>query len=101
MAARIIVLFLMLSPILLAGKFSKGTNDTSNLRLRLLPLLGGFIVILLILSILCGITLLPESAGLIGSLAAIVGTGLVSFGTWAAYGYYYNRAQVDLLRDQR
>ena len=38
--ARCILLFLMVMPILLAGKFSKVTNDTLNLRLRLVPFVG-------------------------------------------------------------
>jgi len=100
MAVKVILLFLMMMPILLAGKFSKGTNDTSNLRLRLLPLLCGFIVILLVLSVLIAVALIPESGSLL-ALASVAGVGIVSFGTWAAYGYYYDRAQVDLLREQR
>lgn len=39
-AARILLAFLALMPVLVAGKFSKGTNDTLNLGWKMLPVLG-------------------------------------------------------------
>jgi hypothetical protein len=97
-AVKAILLFLMMMPILISGKFSKGTNDTTNLRLRLLPLIGFFLLIVFALLTLCAMAMFVPS--LAWSLFAVAACGLVAWGTWAAYGWYFERAQVDLLRDQ-
>ena len=96
--ARCILLFLMVMPILLAGKFSKVTNDTLNLRLRLVPLVGAFVCVVFLMITLGAVALLVAPGP--WAFPFIVATGLVAWGTWAAYGCYYDRAQVDLLRER-
>ena len=96
--ARCILLFLMVMPILLAGKFSKVTNDTLNLRLRLVPFVGAFVCVVFLMITLGAVALLVAPGP--WAFPFIVATGLVAWGTWAAYGCYYDRAQVDLLRER-
>jgi hypothetical protein len=66
--------------------------------LRLLPLIGFFLLIVFALLTLCAMAMFVPS--LAWSLFAVAACGLVAWGTWAAYGWYFERAQVDLLRDQ-
>jgi hypothetical protein len=94
---RAILLFLAVTPILLSGKFSKVTNDTANLRLRTIPLIVLFIVVITVLALLSVGVFATDTWWPILFLAAIA---LVSWGSWAGYGWYYERAQVDLLRDR-
>lgn len=98
-STKAVLLFLMVMPILLAGKFSEVTNDTSNLRLRLLPFVAGIIFIVIVLTVLAGIALLVVPG--LWALPVLAAIGLVSWGSWAAYGWYYDRAQVDLLRERQ
>lgn len=98
-STKAVLLFLMVMPILLAGKFSKVTNDTSNLRLRLLPFVAGIIFIVIALTVLALIALLVVPG--LWALPVLAAIGLVSWGSWAAYGWYYDRAQVDLLRERQ
>jgi len=97
LVARAVLLFLAAAPILLAGKFSKGTNDTLNMRLRMIPLLGLFLVVIfLIVTLGAGVFMADDW----WPILFLAGVHLVSWAAWAAYGWYYNRAQVDLLREQ-
>jgi hypothetical protein len=91
------MLFLSLMPILLAGKFSKVTNDTTSLRLRTIPLLGLLIIVIFVVAILGGGVFMASSWWPVMFLG---GTALVSWLSWAAYGWYYEHAQADLLREQ-
>ena len=97
-AAKGILLVLMVTPILLAGKFSKVTNDTLHLRLMIVPLIGAFLVVTFLVITLASMTFILESS--LGALACILTAGLTSWSTWAVYGWYYNRCQVDLLREK-
>ncbi len=97
LAARAILLFLSLMPIVLAGKFSKVTNDTSSLRLRTIPLLGLLVIVISVVAILGAGVFMASSWRPVIFLA---GAALVSWLSWAAYGWYYEHGQVDLLREQ-
>lgn len=97
LAARAIILFLSLIPILVAGKFSKVTNDTTSLRLRTIPLLGLLIIVIIVVAILGAGVFMASSWWPVMFLG---GTALVSWLSWAAYGWYYEHAQADLLREQ-
>ena len=97
-AAKGIVLLLMVMPILLAGKFSKVTNDTLQLRLTMVPLIGTFVVITFVIITLASMAFTLESS--LGALVCVLTVGLTSWSTWAVYGWYYNRCQVDLLREK-
>ncbi len=96
LVARITLLWFAWMPIAIAGKFSKGTNDTTLLRASQLLVVPVVIVAISAIIILWGTILMIESpVALIGGLAAIAG----SLAIWAAYGWWYNR-KVDLLRDR-
>ena len=97
LAARAILLFLSLTPILLTGKFSKVTNDTSSLRLRTIPLLGLLIVVIFVVAIL-GVGVFVASSW--WPVMFLGGAAIVSWLFWAAYGWYYEHGRVDLLREQ-
>ena len=84
-------------PIVLAGKFSKVTNDTSSLRLRTIPLLGLLVIVISVVAILGAGVFMASSWRPVIFLA---GAALVSWLSWAAYGWYYEHGQVDLLREQ-
>jgi hypothetical protein len=95
--ARAVLLFVALSPILLSGKFSKVTNDTLNLRLRALPLVGLF------LAVIFAVATFGAGVFLASGWWPVVFLGLaalLSWAWWAVYGWYYQRGQVDLLREQ-
>jgi len=95
-AARALMLWLSWLPITLLGKFSKGTNDTTNLRPSSVLLVPILIAAIVAMAILWGGVLVAESGwALAAGAAAIAG----SVGCWAAYGWWYNR-KVDLLRDR-
>jgi hypothetical protein len=97
LVARAVLLFLGLMPILLAGKFSKVTNDTLNLRLRTIPVLGLFlIVIFAVVSFGAGVVM----ASGWWPMAFLAGVAVVSWAAWAGYGWYYDHGQADLLREQ-
>ena len=95
--ARAVLLVLALTPILLAGKFSKVTNDTLNLRLRLVPLFGVFLVVLFAVVTFSAGALMASGWWPILFLGIVAG---VSWASWAAYGWHYERGQADLLREQ-
>jgi hypothetical protein len=95
--ARGILLFLGVQPILLAGKISKVTNDTSNMRLRTIPLLGLFVMMILVV---VGLGAGVFMASGWWPVIFLGGVAVVSWVSWAAYGWYYERGQVDLLREQ-
>lgn len=69
------------------------------LRLLLLPFVAGIIFIVIVLTVLAGIGLLVVPG--LWALPVLAAIGLVSWGSWAAYGWYYDRAQVDLLRERQ
>jgi hypothetical protein len=97
LAARGVLLWLAWMPIAIAGKFSKGTNDTTLMRARQIVLVPLAILVVSGMVILWGTILIVDSPWvLIGAAAAIT----ASIGIWAAYGWWYNR-QVDLLRDRQ
>jgi hypothetical protein len=83
-------------PLLSAGQFSKSTNDTSNLRLATLPLIG-LAVLLVLLFVTSAIMTLALSAA--WALVALGLSSAISLSTWSLYGRYYERGQVDLLRE--
>jgi hypothetical protein len=95
--ARGILLFLDVQPILLAGKISKVTNDTSNMRLRTIPLLGLFVMMILVV---VGLGAGVFMASGWWPVIFLGGVAVLSWVSWAAYGWYYERGQVDLLREQ-
>jgi hypothetical protein len=95
LVGRGILLLLAMIPILIAGKFSKVTNDTVSLRLRTLPVIGVFILVLVAVLTLGALAMLaPDRLAYL----SVVALGGVAWGTWAMYGWYYERGQVDLLR---
>ena len=97
LVVRAVLLVLALTPILLAGKFSKVTNDTLNLRLRLIPLLGIFLVVIFAAVTFGAGALMASGWWPVLFLGIVAG---VSWASWAAYGWYYERGQADLLREQ-
>ena len=97
LVARVVLLFLASLPILLAGKVSKVTNDTLNMRLKTIPALGLFLVVIFAVVTLGAGVFMASGWWPVIFLA---GVGLVSWLSWAAYGWYYERGQVDLLREQ-
>jgi len=99
LAGRGILLLLALMPVLLAGKFSKGSNDTVNLRLATIPLIGVVIVVLTVEIILGSMAMMME--GVAVPCVAIAGTAAIAWGAWALYGVYYERGRVDLLRERQ
>jgi hypothetical protein len=99
LAARGILLLLALMPILLAGKFSKGTNDTVNLRLTTIPAIGVVIVVFTAEIILGAMAMTIGGVG--APCLAIVAAAAVAWGGWALYGAYYERGRVDLLRESQ
>jgi hypothetical protein len=98
-ATRGILLFLAVMPILLAGKFSKGTNDTVNLQLTTIPAIVMVIVVLTVEIILGAMAMMVDGVGV--PCAAIAGVAAVAWGAWALYGAYYERGGVDLLRERQ
>src|SRR5215469_6282872 len=94
---RVVLLFLGVAPILSAGKFSKVTNDTLNLRLGTIPLLGLFTLVLLVVSTLSVSAFMASGWW---QIILLGGVGVVSWLSWALYGWHYERGQVDLLREQ-
>ena len=98
LAGRIILLYIALSPIMVAGKFSKSTNDTVNLRWsRILAIL---VLVLLIIVLLVGGGVALAIEGLPGvGLTALL--GVLTVGSWALYGWYWGRREVDLLTERQ
>ncbi len=97
LSSRAVFLWLAWMPIAIAGKFSKGTNDTTLMSTRQIVLVPLVILVVCCIVILWGTILIMDSAAvLIGAAGAII----VSIGIWAAYGWWYNR-KVDLLRDRQ
>jgi hypothetical protein len=98
LVGRGILLLLGLMPILLAGKFSKGTNDTVNLRWSTIPVIGIAMVVLIVEVIFGSAAMMAGGeAAPCGAIAAVAAT---ASGAWALYGVYYERGRADLLRDQ-
>jgi hypothetical protein len=97
LVGRSVLLFLGLAPILLAGKFSKVTNDTLNMRLKMVPLLGLFLVVISVVATFGAGVFMTSGWWPIVFLGGVV---LVSWLSWTAYGWYYDRGQADLLREQ-
>jgi hypothetical protein len=85
-------------PLLSAGHFSKSTNDTSNLRLATLPLLGSVVLIVSLFFTAAIMTLALPAAWWLVSLGA---SSAISLAAWWLYGVYYERGQVDLLRERK
>ena len=85
-------------PLLSAGQFSKSTNDTSNLRLATLPLVG-FAMLIVLMFATAGIMTMALPTGLaFPSLGMTLG---ISLGAWWLYERYYERGQVDLVRESK
>ena len=97
LVGRSVLLFVAVTPILLAGKFSKITNDTLNLRLRMIPLLGLFLVVIFAVATFGAGVFMASGWWPVLFLGLVA---LVSWASWATYGWYYDRGQVDLLREQ-
>jgi len=96
LAARGVLLWFAWMPIAIAGKFSKGTNDTTLTRARQIILVPLVILVVSVMVVLWAVILIVDRPEvLIGAVAALG----ASIGVWAAYGWWYNR-QVDLLRDR-
>ena len=96
-AARAFLIWLSWMPIAIAGKFSKGSNDTTMNQWRQVVLIPLLILALSGAAILWGMILIFDNPGvLLVAFASIWG----SVGAWAAYGWWYNR-KVDLLRDRQ
>ena len=94
-SARILLVYLAISPVMVTGKFSKNTNDSVSMNGSriFLVVYAAFAV-----SALMGFGLLAVlSGGWYGALALML-TGGVSLSTWALYGWFYGRREVDLLR---
>lgn len=96
-AVRAFLIWLSWMPIAIAGKFSKGSNDTTFVQWRQLVLIPLIILGVSGAAIVWGMILIFDSRGILFvALASIAG----SVGMWAAYGWWYNR-KVDLLRDRQ
>jgi hypothetical protein len=61
-ATRVLAVWLSWLPLTLAGKFSKGTNDSTNLRASLVLVVPLVIVMMVLMVILWGMVLMTESA---------------------------------------
>jgi hypothetical protein len=85
-------------PLLSAGHFSKSTNDSTNLQLSTLPLLGFAVLIVIMLAAAAIMTLVLPAAWALVSLGA---TLAIALSAWWLYGRFYERGQVDLLRDPK
>ena len=85
-------------PLLSAGQFSKSTNDTSNLRLATVPLIG-FALLIVLMLVTAGIMTMALPAAF--ALVSLCVTFAISLGAWWIYGKYYERGQVDLLREPK
>jgi hypothetical protein len=97
MAVRIIAVFLALSPILMAGKFSKSTNDSVNLRWSRVFVL--VFAALLAMALIVGAFWAIVSRGWESAVMVAI-VGAAAWGCWAFYGWYYERREVDLLRER-
>jgi hypothetical protein len=86
------------TPLLSAGHFSKSTNDTTNIRLSTLPLFGFVVLVVLLFAVAAIMTMALPAAWSLVSLAASL---TISLATWWLYGIYYERGQVDLLRESK
>lgn len=95
-AAKVLLIWLAWIPFTILGKFSKGSNDSSFNSARRLLLIPVGIVVASAQVILAGATFMSE--GPEGFLAGGLAIAL-SLGTWAMYGFWYNR-EVDLLRER-
>jgi hypothetical protein len=96
-ATRVLMIWMSWLPITLIGKYSKGTNDSTNLRASFVIVVPLVIAAMVGMVILWGVLLVTESAwALLAGAGAIAG----SVGMWALYGWWYNR-KVDLLRDRQ
>lgn len=95
---RALLLFLAVIPVMIAGKFSKITNDTMDFRLATIPLLGVASVLILIVVGLGAAAMYMSS----GWAYAFIGLEAVAGWTiWLLYGVYYERGRVDLLREKQ
>jgi energy-coupling factor transporter ATP-binding protein EcfA2 len=87
LAAKGVPLWLAWMPIVIAGKFSKGTNDTllvSARQIVLVPLV--MLVVSGMVILWATILIVDRPEVLVGAMAAIA----ASVGVWAAYGWWYN-----------
>ena len=97
LAARAVLLWFAWMPIAIAGKFSKGTNDTTVMGVQQIILVPLVILVVSAMVVLWGTILIVDRPEvLIGAAIAIA----ASIGIWAGYGWWYNR-KVDLLRDRQ
>lgn len=95
MAVKGFLLWAALLPTFAAGHFSKGTNDTQNFRLRMIPLM--------LVAILAGLALLAGFIAAVSgpwewSVPCLAAIAALSAGFWAIYKRAYERWQIDLLR---
>lgn len=84
-------------PILIAGKFSKTTNDSTELRWAIVPLIVAAIVMG---AAVLGLGIGAFFVGWELALGLIAGEAGVSLAAWGMYGWFFNRGRVDLLRDR-
>ena len=97
LVVRGMLLFVSILPLLSAAKFSKVTNDTANFRWRIMPLVGLAIFLLAAIGI-SGIFVLETDGG--WPYVLLAGTSAMCWAGWAGYGLYFERGQVDLLREK-
>ena len=96
-AARAFLIWLSWMPVTIAGKFSKGSNDTTLNQWRQVLLIPLLITGLSGAALLWGMILIFDNPEvLLVAFASIA----CSVGAWAAYGWWFNR-KVDLLRDRQ
>jgi len=93
-----VLVYAVATPLLSAGQFSKSTNDTSNLRLATLPLVG-FALLIVLMLVTAGIMTMALPMAL--AFVSLGVTLAISVGAWWLYGRYYERGQVDLLREPK
>jgi hypothetical protein len=93
-----VLLYAASIPLLSAGHFSKSTNDTSNLRLATLPMVVAQ-MFLVVLFVTAAVTTLALPAA--WALVSLATSSAISLLAWRLYGFYYERGQVDLLRQPK
>jgi hypothetical protein len=95
--AEIVVLVLVLQPLIVAGHFSAGTNDTKQLnRHTLLLCFAGLPLLILLLVATFGLFIPDSLVWRSLSMAGILGCSLSA---WAGYKWFFNRGRIDLLAE--
>lgn len=93
--AEMVVLVLVLQPLIVAGHFSAGTNDTKQLnRHTILLCFVGLPLLILLLVGMFGL-FVPDSFA--WRFLSLLGISVCSLSAWAGYKRLFNRGRVDLL----